>query len=602
MTQKNYDLEFLRGLSVLLVFLFHLNTKTFNSFFIGVDIFFLISGYVITSSVLKKNKFDLNRFYLRRFKRVYPNLIFILLIFGIVFFGFYKFLPHEFDQNYFSIIFSILGVSNIFYSLNPNLFYFTDDIRWLIHTWSLSIEIQYYLLIGLVFYIFYKFFKSSKNFLKYFKIFIFFLFTISFLIFISPEKKFFSDYYSFPGRLWEFALGSIAFLYQSKKKFNFNYLLIIFIISISLASYFTLNYKLDILLAVFFSYLLIVYSENKSKSYFTIFFEFFGKISYSFYLWHLILISLFFNVTEFYFLNFLIIFSLTLLLSIFTFYLIELKFNKDSVYDIYYKQSIGYILIFLSIFSFYVLIINQKLIVKSFDVLNKKAVVFFHFIEKINSNSNFNKRIFVKKFDNCENDLESFKWYTRVNCLNETTDKKLVYILGNSYGDHIVPLVSKVFSDSNLYLARFDNCYLSASVICDVDRSDEIVLQYNKISKNFDKNLIFISLSKNNYSEKKLFELVESLSVNKPLIVLFYTHPSSGDYKDPKKMIKYYSIKEKDFKVLKKFEDVIVLNIFEDICKNCSAQQYEKLFFDGHHLSLEGSLSLTNLLEKKLNF
>ena len=69
--KKNYDLEFLRGLSVLLVFLFHLNTKVFNSFFIGVDIFFLISGYVITSSVLNKNEFDLDTFYLRRFKRVY---------------------------------------------------------------------------------------------------------------------------------------------------------------------------------------------------------------------------------------------------------------------------------------------------------------------------------------------------------------------------------------------------------------------------------------------------------------------------------------------------------------------------------------------------
>ena len=89
--KKNYDLEFLRGLSVLLVFLFHLNTKVFNSFFIGVDIFFLISGYVITSSVLNKNEFDLDTFYLRRFKRVYPNLIFILLIFAITFLDFTNF-------------------------------------------------------------------------------------------------------------------------------------------------------------------------------------------------------------------------------------------------------------------------------------------------------------------------------------------------------------------------------------------------------------------------------------------------------------------------------------------------------------------------------
>ena len=226
MTSKNFDLEFLRGLSVLLVFFFHFNTVLFSSFFVGVDIFFLISGYVITSSVLKKDKFDLSLFYLRRVKRIYPNLIFIIFIFSIIFFLFYEFLPHEFDQNFFSIIFSILGISNIYYSLNPNLFYFTSDIRWLIHTWSLSVEIQYYILIGFIFYIYFKFLKFNSNSIINLKIFIVALFTISFLIFIFSEKKFVSDYYSLPGRLWEFALGSLAYLFPRKKKLNFGICLI----------------------------------------------------------------------------------------------------------------------------------------------------------------------------------------------------------------------------------------------------------------------------------------------------------------------------------------------------------------------------------------
>ena len=217
MTNKNYDLEFLRGLSVILVFFFHFNTSLFNSFFVGVDIFFLISGYVITSSILKKDKFDLNLFYLKRFKRIYPNLLFILFLFLVIFFIFYDFLPHEFDQNFFSIIFSILGISNIFYTINPNLFYFTDEIRWLIHTWSLSVEIQYYFLIGLFFYVHFKFFRLNQNFIIYFKIFIITLFIISFFIFILPEKKFVSDYYSLPARLWEFSLGSIAYLFPRRE-------------------------------------------------------------------------------------------------------------------------------------------------------------------------------------------------------------------------------------------------------------------------------------------------------------------------------------------------------------------------------------------------
>ena len=599
--KKNYDLEFLRGLSVLLVFLFHLNTKVFNSFFIGVDIFFLISGYVITSSVLNKNEFDLDTFYLRRFKRVYPNLIFILLIFAITFFGFYKFLPHEFDQNHLSIIFSLLGISNIFYSLNPNLFYFTDDIRWLIHTWSLSVEIQYYFLIGLVFYFFYKFFRSNKNFLSFFKLFIFSLFIISFLIFISPEKKFLSDYYSLPGRLWEFALGSLAFLYQSKKRLNFYYLLVLFIISISLASYYALNYKIDVLIAVFFSYLIIVYAENKNNSYLTSFFKFFGKISYSFYLWHLIIISFLFNITEHYILNLIIIFLSTLFLSIFTFYFVEAKFNKSFVYDIYYKKGIRLILIFASILTFYTLTINQNLIVKSFNVLNKQAVSFFHYIEKINSNPNLNKRIFVKKFDYCNNNLESFKWYTRVNCLQENSNDQLVYILGNSYGDHIVPLVSNVFSKSSLYLARFDDCYLVKSMNCDVDRNKKIISQYLGISKNFKEKLVIISLSKNNYSEEKLSELIKKINTNNHRVIIFYTHPTFGEYKDDEKMDEYYFVKKEDFKILNKFKNLIIFDTFKNICVDCSIDDYEKNFFDGHHFTYDASLSLIKKFEEKLN-
>ena len=76
--KQNYEIEFLRGFAVFSVFLFHFNTKIFNSFFVGVDIFFFISGYVITKSIFKKKNIDLVSFYLKRIKRIYPNLLFIL--------------------------------------------------------------------------------------------------------------------------------------------------------------------------------------------------------------------------------------------------------------------------------------------------------------------------------------------------------------------------------------------------------------------------------------------------------------------------------------------------------------------------------------------
>ena len=74
------DIQFLRGLSVILIFLFHLDQNVFQYFYVGVDIFFLISGFVITSSIFNhikfKNDFYFFDFLLKRIKRIFPNLIF----------------------------------------------------------------------------------------------------------------------------------------------------------------------------------------------------------------------------------------------------------------------------------------------------------------------------------------------------------------------------------------------------------------------------------------------------------------------------------------------------------------------------------------------
>ena len=73
------DIQFLRGLSVLIIFLFHFDQNIFRFFYIGVDIFFILSGFVITQSIFEnikiKNDFDIFEYLLKRIKRLYPNLI-----------------------------------------------------------------------------------------------------------------------------------------------------------------------------------------------------------------------------------------------------------------------------------------------------------------------------------------------------------------------------------------------------------------------------------------------------------------------------------------------------------------------------------------------
>ena len=154
----NPQIQYLRGISILLVFLFHLNEKFFSTFYIGVDIFFIVSGYVIASSIIneinRSNKFNLFNFFLKRIKRIYPALIFFLFLFNFIFLLFLTYGDNDYINIILSSFLSIFGVSNFFYLLNPSLNYFQTEFKWLIHTWSLSVEMQFYFFTGLFFFFF----------------------------------------------------------------------------------------------------------------------------------------------------------------------------------------------------------------------------------------------------------------------------------------------------------------------------------------------------------------------------------------------------------------------------------------------------------------
>ena len=259
------------------------------------------------------------------------------------------------------------------------------------------------------------------------------------------------------------------------------------------------------------------------------------------------------------------------------------------------------ILVSASVLLIYSLTINQTIIMKSFDALNKYATNFFHVVDKVNSQTNKFNRIFVKKFDHCENEQESFKWYTRVNCLKENSNSKLVYILGDSYGDHIVPVTSKTFLDSDLYLARLDSCYIIKSVKCDRDRINQILNQYLKISKKYDEKIVIISLYGHDYSQKNISLILNKLEALNTVVVFVYPHPSVNVYKNEKKINKYYLTKKNDLKFLKNFNNLILLDTFESICLDCNLDKYKQIFLDGHHFSLNSSLLLIELF-KKVNF
>ncbi len=140
------DIEGLRALAVLVIVLFHMGVETLAGGFIGVDIFFVISGYLITGLILKDiaaQRFSFRDFYMRRLRRLAPSLL--VTLFGTLIAGFLWLGPEQFERLGKSTVAAIFSVSNIFFWNEAG--YFDEDAinKPLLHLWSLAVEEQFYL-------------------------------------------------------------------------------------------------------------------------------------------------------------------------------------------------------------------------------------------------------------------------------------------------------------------------------------------------------------------------------------------------------------------------------------------------------------------------
>ncbi|WP_397599612.1 acyltransferase family protein [Silvanigrella sp.] len=141
------DIDGLRGISILTVVAFHASSFWFKGGFIGVDIFFVISGFLISTiifSSLQQNNFSFIEFYSRRIKRIFPALLLVLI--AVYAFGWFALFAHEYKQLGKHIFAGASFVSN-FILWNESGYF--DDVAWskpLLHLWSLGIEEQFYIM------------------------------------------------------------------------------------------------------------------------------------------------------------------------------------------------------------------------------------------------------------------------------------------------------------------------------------------------------------------------------------------------------------------------------------------------------------------------
>jgi peptidoglycan/LPS O-acetylase OafA/YrhL len=145
------EIDGLRAVAVVPVILFHAGFEWFSGGFIGVDVFFVISGYLITTIIItdmEQGKFSIFNFYERRIRRILPALFFMLFVstsFAIIIYT-----PSELKDYGSSLASVALFISNVWFWLQLGYFDTSAELKPLLHTWSLAVEEQYYLLFPLV--------------------------------------------------------------------------------------------------------------------------------------------------------------------------------------------------------------------------------------------------------------------------------------------------------------------------------------------------------------------------------------------------------------------------------------------------------------------
>ena len=207
------DIDGLRALAVMLVLIFHFDlTAGGKSGFIGVDVFFVISGYLITSIIknqLDDDSFNLKVFYLKRIRRLAPSLTAILLL--VMTAGATWLFPSDFIELSRQVLYSQFYIANFYFWQNINYFGLKADNIFLLHTWSLAVEEQFYLFYPLALIIIHRHLK------KYFWSILFLGLIVSFslnmfFVTIKPEATF----YLFPTRAWELLIGGLIPFINSK--------------------------------------------------------------------------------------------------------------------------------------------------------------------------------------------------------------------------------------------------------------------------------------------------------------------------------------------------------------------------------------------------
>jgi len=206
------EIDGLRALAVLPVILFHAGFETFSGGFVGVDVFFVISGYLITTIILaelEQGKFSIVNFYERRARRILPALFLVMLV--CIPFAWFWLLPSDMKDFSKSLVAVSVFASNILFWRESGYFDTAAELKPLLHTWSLAVEEQYYVLFPLFLMLFWKLGKRWIL-VTLGVVFVASLAVAQWAAYAKPAAAF----YLLPTRGWELLIGAFSAFYLSK--------------------------------------------------------------------------------------------------------------------------------------------------------------------------------------------------------------------------------------------------------------------------------------------------------------------------------------------------------------------------------------------------
>ena len=626
------DLNFLRAIAVLSVIIYHIDKAFLPGGWLGVDIFFFISGYLISNKIiidLKNNNFKFKNFYTNRIKRILPAL-FSSLLFTVPF-AYYLLPPRELYLYLKSFQSTLLFYSNIFFQ---NLDFYNSPATKLfplLHMWSLSIEEQYYIAFPVILFLVYKFKKNSL---------FYFLSYVGVASLILSMFNFGSIiFYQLHFRVWEFLFGVIFMFLENSIHFrNKSKDLGLFIILLSFLffddSMLNIFYtKLICLIGV----LLYVVKSNESKLVTALnnnkLIQQIGLISFSLYLFHQP-IFVFFRIYDEKIsdVNTFAYVPLTLflfLISYLNWKFVEVPYQTN--FTKAKKTILGAVFSFLiiSVFTF----LNEDSFINKFTNIPTKALL-----------------LSFKNQDNIsQNGIDCDNRAVRNLCFFEVSNsEEHIYVIGDSSFRTLSTALLELQDEKKYNLTHIggDNCiYLLEVKASEISCPNKNINELDEFVKNIKNSIIiyggripryltgvgfdnsFVAedndISVINNFDTKIIETIEFLSVNNK-VVLIYPIPEQG-WNVPElyfygkfewgETISYPSsiwherVKTSNF-LLNRINSQNILRIYPEkiFCdtyleNECVGAIEDKIFYsDDDHLSLEGARLLVFEIFKKLDF